>query len=114
MRRFLFYKDDVFLGFVTYQEDDQPFHVGQFEPASGFSNLLSQYEISGQSKPSQVCPQVQPAIRRYGEHDVGIFGPGLRLVEETSGELVFEPQIVRITGSEIWWRGIKWHKGRRL
>lgn len=112
--RYQLYRGDTLLGTVVHTQDDQPFHIGYIEPAAGFAEValfFEEMEALMQSADVIQQPQIEQRLAQIRDE---IARPGLRMLGESTGQLRFEPQILRLRGREIYWRGHVWHAGQRF
>jgi len=102
------------LGTAIHTADDQPFHIGHFEPAPAFGEVASLFEEMEAILRSSAAIQEPEKQHRLAQLRDEIARPGLRMLGESTGQLRFEPQLLSIQGKQIRWRGHVWHEGQRF
>ena len=86
------------LGVITHDTDDQPYHVGTFEPWPAFDHVRSLFEQEVGVLESEGATATWRRIRDRVDQ------PGLALEpHEWVGDVIIAP-LLHIKGSEVWWR----------
>jgi len=124
-RKYRFYRGDKLVGIVSVVDSDQPYFCGRIEPAEGYDEiapLLDQLAMNRQQgrSPDIVGVSAEKRAARdrlayeYAQIVQEFTRPGLRMVDDVTGELVFEPLDLQVDERGFWWNGHIWQEGKRI
>ena len=124
-RKFYFYRGEKLVGTVTIVDINQPYFCGHIEPAEAFAEIEPLLERLAQNRRQRsshdlagVSAEKREARQRsrneYEQIVQEFIGPGLRMVDALSGELVYEPLDLEVDERGFWWNGHIWKDGRRI
>lgn len=123
--KYRFYRGQTLVGIVTVVASDQPYFCGRIEPTEGYGEiapLLDQLALNRQQRSSPDIVGVSAKKRaardrlayEYAQIVREFTGPGLRMVDAVTGELVFEPLDLEVDERGFWWNGRIWKSGERI
>lgn len=104
--RHLLYRGDRLLGTVTIVGTDQPYFCGHIELAAGCDDIRQLLdELAQNHRNRQASNHSMESQLEWGRITEALIGPGLRIVDEVTGELEFEPTGIDVDERGFWWTG---------
>ena len=124
-RKYRFYRGETLVGTVSIVGTDQPYFCGRIDPAEGFEEIAHLLDRLAQNRRQRSSPEgegvsvqkreARQQLRNEYEAIVQEFvGPGLKLLDADTGELVFEPLDLEVDERGFWWNGHIWKDGERI
>ena len=94
--KYYLYRGDELLGTITHDEDDFPWHLGEFEAAEAFSGVRPLFQKERQF-------HKQGARDEWEKTRKEIDGPGIRL-EPVGGGKTIDKILICIEENSVWWK----------
>jgi hypothetical protein len=124
-QEFHFYRGEVLLGRVFIVGSDQPYFCGRIEKTEAFAEVAHLFNLLAENRRASCSPAVygiEPEKREardrlrkeYEALNREIVGPGLRMVDATTGQLAYEPLDLEVDECGFWWRGHIWQDGKQI
>ena len=124
-RKYRFYRGGTFVGTVSITGVHQPYFCGHIDPAEGYVEIAPLLDRLAQNRRQRLSSDIAgiSAEKREARNQLAkehfeilqqFCGPGLRMMDAITGELVHEPMDLEVDEKGFWWRGYIWANGTRL